>query len=104
MIGNYTHKEWEATPKNFEAPRSHQLRLGGNEGSLSSMPKTNSAVQKDGPPDNTGSEPVETSKKGKAGKAVVTTESSSKLAKASEALAQWKAAAADVGGRQRLQK
>jgi hypothetical protein len=67
-------------------------------------PKPIAVCKKMRPPDNTGSEPVETSKKGKAGKAVVTTESSSKLAKASEALAQWKAAAADVGGRQRLQK
>lgn len=57
-------------------------------------PKPIAVCKKMRPPDNTGSEPVETSKKGKAGKAVVTTESSSKLAKASEALAQWKAEAA----------
>jgi hypothetical protein len=94
MIGNYTHKEWEAAQKILKHQGRVNCVLEEMKVPCPPRPKPIEPCKKMQPPGNTGSELVETSKKGKAGKAVVTIESSSKLAKASEALAQWKAEAA----------
>jgi hypothetical protein len=77
-------------PKNFEASRSRQSRLGGNKGSMPAAPGTDSAWQKRQPPGNIESEPAGTSTKSKTRKTIATTEGASKPTKASEALARRK--------------
>jgi hypothetical protein len=91
MIGNYAHREWECAQKILK----HQGRVNRvfDEMSVSYLPwpKPASAGKKMQPPGNIGSEPVETSNKGKTSKAAGTTEGASKSAKAQDVLAKRKA-------------
>jgi hypothetical protein len=90
MIVNYTHKEWEAAQYilKHQGHVNHVLEEMGI--SCLPRPRPSTPGKKLQPLGNVGSEPTETSKKGKSIKTVVATEGSSKLAKASEALAQRK--------------
>jgi hypothetical protein len=94
MIDNYTHKEWECAQKILK----HQGRVNRvfEEMKISwpLRPKPAALSKKMQPAGNIGSEPAETSKKGKAGKTITTTEGTSKAAKATDVLAQRKAGAA----------
>jgi hypothetical protein len=94
MIGNYTHREWECAQKILK----HQGRVNRvfNEMNISYLSPSRPVTtgKKMQPPGNVGSEPVETSKKGKTSKAAGTTEGASKGMKAQDVLAKWKADAA----------
>lgn len=91
MIVNYTHKEWEAA-QNILKHQGHVNRVLEEMGiSCPPRPRPSTPGKKLQPLGNVGSEPTETSKKGKSIKTAVATEGSSKLAKASEALARRKA-------------
>jgi hypothetical protein len=87
MIGNYTHKEWEVAQKILK----HQDRVNRvlEEMGISCPPRPRPSTpgKKMQLPGNVGSEAVWTSKKCKSAKTTAATEGSSKLAKASEALA-----------------
>jgi hypothetical protein len=94
MVGNFTHKEWECAQRILK----HQGRVNrvldemGVTYSPRLVPPT--ACKKMQPPGNIGSEPAETSMKGKSSKAVVTTEGAPKSTKAQDVLAKQKADAA----------
>jgi hypothetical protein len=94
MIGNFTHKEWECAQRILK----HQGRVNrvfdemGVTYSLRPVPPT--ASKKMRPLGNTGSEPVETSRKGKSGKPAVMIEGAPKSTKAQDILAKRKADAA----------
>jgi hypothetical protein len=94
MIDNYTHKEWECAQKILK----HQGRFNRvfNEMNVlfSPQPIPSTTSKKMLPAGNVGSEPPETSKKWKTGKATITTKSTSEGAKAADVLAQRKAEAA----------
>jgi hypothetical protein len=94
MIGNYTHKEWECAQKILK----HQGRVNRvfDEMNVSYPPRPRPLIvgKKMQPPRNIGSDPVETSKKGKTSKAAGTTEGSLKSTKAQDVLAKRKADAA----------
>jgi hypothetical protein len=97
MIGNYTHKEckeWKCAQKILK----HQGRVNRVFDEMKVLypprPKPSTAGKKVQPPGNIGSEPVETSKKGKTNKAAGTTEGASKSAEAQYVLAKRKAEAA----------
>jgi hypothetical protein len=91
MIGNYTHKEWECAQKILK----HQGRVNSvcNEMGVTYSPRPipPTAGKKMQPPGNIGSEPAETSRKGKSSKAAGTTEGAPKSAKAQDVLAKRKA-------------
>jgi hypothetical protein len=94
VIGNFTHKEWECAQSNLK----HQGRVNrvfdemGVTYSPRLVPPT--AGKKMQPPGNIGSEPAETSRKGKSSKTAVTSENVAKNAKAQDVLAKRKADAA----------
>jgi hypothetical protein len=94
MIGNYTHREWECSHKVLK----HQGRVNRvfdeMNASYPLRPKPATASKKMQPPRNIGSEPVETSKKGKMSKAADTTDGASKRTKAQDVLAKQKEDAA----------
>jgi hypothetical protein len=91
MIGNYTHKEWEAAQKFLKHQGHVNHVLEEMKVSCPSRPKPTAPGKKMQPPGNIGFEPAEISKKGKMGKAIATMEGTSKPAKATEVLAQRKA-------------
>jgi hypothetical protein len=82
MIGNYTYKEWECAQKILK----HQGRVNRvfdeMNVSFSPRPIPSTACKKMQPAGNIGSEPAETSKKKRAGKAAAMIESTTKSAKA----------------------
>jgi hypothetical protein len=94
MIGNYTHREWECDKKIFK----HQGRVNRVFDEMKvtypPQPKPSTARKKMQPPSNIGSQPVETSKKGKMNKAAGTAEGTLKSVKAQDVLAKQKAEAA----------
>jgi hypothetical protein len=94
MIGNYTLKEWEFAQKILK----HQSRVNRVFDEMNvpypPQPKPATASKKMQSPHNIGSEPDETSKKGKTNKAASTTEGASKSMKAQDVLAKRKAEAA----------
>jgi hypothetical protein len=94
MIDNYTHKEWECA----QTLLKHQGRVNRvfdeMNVSFSPCPRPSTAGKKMQPSGNIGSEPAETSKKGKTSKAAVATEGATKSTKASDVLAQRKVEAA----------
>jgi hypothetical protein len=73
-------------PEDSEASGLSQSHSGRNGSFVPSAPETCGPGKKMQPAGNIGSEPVETSKKGKAGKANATTEGTSKSAKATNVL------------------
>jgi hypothetical protein len=93
IIDNYTHKEWECAQKILK--HQGQVNRVFNEMNVSfpPRPRPSTTSKKMQPTGNIGSEPVETSKKGKSGKATVVAEGTSKSAKAIDVLAQRKAEA-----------
>jgi hypothetical protein len=91
MIGNYTHKEWECAQKILKNQGRVNRVLEEMKVACPLRPKPAAPGKKMLPTRNIRSEPVETSKKGKAGKTVVTTEGTSKTVKATDVLAQRKA-------------
>jgi hypothetical protein len=94
MIGNYTHREWECAQKILK----HQGRINRvfDDMNVSYLPRPRPSItgKKMQPPGNTGSEPVETSKKSKTSKVAGTEEGTSKSTKAQDVLAKRKAKAA----------
>jgi hypothetical protein len=91
MTGNYTHREWECAQKILKHP-SHVNRVF-DELKISYQPRLKPATtgKKMQPPGNIGSEPAETSKKGKTSKAAGATEGAPKSTKAQDVLAKRKA-------------
>jgi hypothetical protein len=94
MIGNYTHKEWECAQKILKHSGRVNRLLEEMNIPCPPRPRPTTASKKMQPTGNIGSEPAETSKKGKVGKTTVAMEGTSKVAKATEVLAQRKAEAA----------
>jgi hypothetical protein len=94
MIGNYTHREWEFAQKILKHQGRVNRVFGKMKVSYPPRPRLPTTGRKMQPPGNIGSEPVETSKKGKTNKAAGTTEGASKSAKAQDVLAKQKAEAA----------
>jgi hypothetical protein len=90
MIGNFTHKEWECAQRILK----HQGRVNrvfdemGVTYSPRLVPPTTSKKMQ--PPSNIGSEPIETSRKGKSSKTAVTAENVAKSTKAQDVLAKRK--------------
>jgi hypothetical protein len=94
MIGNYTHREWECAQKILKHQGSVNQVFDEMKVSYPPRPKPSTANKKMQPPGNIGSEPVETSKKGKTNKATGTTEGTSTGTKDQDVLAKRKADAA----------
>jgi hypothetical protein len=94
MIGNFTHKEWECAQRilKHQGGVNHVLDEMGVTYSPQPVPLTTG--KKIQPLGNIGSEPAETSRKGKSSKADVTTEGAPKSTKAQDVLAKRKADAA----------
>jgi hypothetical protein len=88
MIGNYTHKEWECAQKILKYQGRVNRVFDEMNVLFSPRPIPSTANKKMQPTGNLGSEPMETSKKNRAGKASATIESTSKSAKAANVLAQ----------------
>jgi hypothetical protein len=93
-IGNYTHKEWECAQKILKHQGCGNRVFDEMKVSYPPWPRPLTAGKKMQPPGNIGSEPVETSKKGKMNKAASTMEGASKSTKAQDVLAKRKAKAA----------
>jgi hypothetical protein len=94
MIGNYTHKEWDCAKKILKHAGRVNRVFDEMKISYQPRPKPTTAGKKMQPPGNIGSEPAETSKKGKISKTAVTTEGAAKGTKAQDVLAKRKADAA----------
>jgi hypothetical protein len=94
MIGNYTHKEWDCSQKILKHAGRVNRVFDEMEISYQLRPKPAMAGKKMQPPGNIGSEPAETSKKGKTSKTAVATEGTAKVTKAQDVLAKRKAEAA----------
>jgi hypothetical protein len=94
MIGNDTHKEWEAAQKILKHQGRVNCVLEEMKVPCPLRLKPTTPGKKMQPPDNIGSEPAGTSKKGKTSKTIATREGTSKPAKASEVLARREAEAA----------
>jgi hypothetical protein len=94
MIENYTHREWEFAQKILKHPGRVNRVFNEIKISYQPRPKPAMAGKKMQPLGNIGSEPVETSKKGKTSKTVVATEGAAKGTKAQDVLAKRKAEAA----------
>jgi hypothetical protein len=94
MIGNFTHKKWECAQRILK----HQGRVNRVFDEMgvtySPWPVPPTASKKMQPPGNIGSEPVETSRKNKSSKTVVTVDNVVKNTKAQDILAKRKADAA----------
>jgi hypothetical protein len=90
MIGNNTHKEWECAQKILKQQGWVNRVFDEMNASFSPRPRPSTAGKKMQPAGNIGSEPAETSKKGKTSKAAVATEGASKSTKATDVLAQRK--------------
>jgi hypothetical protein len=88
MIGNYTHKEWECAQKILKHQGRVNRVLEEIRVSCPPRPRPTTAGNKMQPPGNIGSEPAETTKKGKSSKATTAIEGTSKSAKATDVLAQ----------------
>jgi hypothetical protein len=91
MIDNYTHREWECAQKILKHQDRVNRVLDEMKVSYPPRPRPPTAGKKMQPLGNTGSEPVETSKKGKTNKAAGMTEGASKSTKAQDVLAKRKA-------------
>jgi hypothetical protein len=91
MIGNYTHREWDCAQKILKHPGCVNRVFDEMKISYQPRPKLATAGKKMQPSGNIGSEPVETSKKGKTSKTVVATEGAAKGTKAQDVLAKRKA-------------
>jgi hypothetical protein len=94
MIGNYTHREWECSQKILKHPGRVNRVFNEMKISYQPRPKPATTGKKMQPPGNIGSEPVETSKKGKTNKTAGATEGAPKSMKAQDVLAKRKAEAA----------
>jgi hypothetical protein len=94
MIENFTHKKWECAQRILK----HQGRVNrvSNEMGVTYSPRPvpPTASKKMQPPGNIGSEPAETSRKGKSSKAAMMTKGAPKCTKAQDVLAKRKADAA----------
>jgi hypothetical protein len=94
MIGNYTHKEWECAQKILKHPGCVNRIFDELKILYQPQPKPAIVGKKMQPPGNIGSEPAETSKKGKSSKAARATEGAPKSTKAQDVFAKRKAEAA----------
>jgi hypothetical protein len=94
MIGNYTHKEWECAQRILKHQGRVNCVLDEMGITYSPRPVPPTAGKKMQPPGNIGSEPAETSRKGKSSKAAGTTEGALKSTKAQDVLAKRKVDAA----------
>jgi hypothetical protein len=91
MIGNYTHREWENAQKILKHPGRVNRVFDDMKISYQPRPKPATTSKKMQPPGNIGSEPTETSKKGKTSKSAGVTEGGPKSTKAQDVLAKRKA-------------
>jgi hypothetical protein len=82
MIGNFTHKEWECAQRILKHQGRVNRVLDEMGVTYSPRPVPLTASKKMQPLRNIGSEPTETSRKGKSSKTVVTTEGAAKNTKA----------------------
>jgi hypothetical protein len=90
MIGNFTHKEWKCAQRILKHQGQVNRVLDEMGVTYSPCPVPPIASKKMQPPGNIGSEPVETSRKGKSSKTAVTAENVAKNTKAQDVLAKRK--------------